>query len=435
MSAPPQLQVTSEIGILRKVMVHTPGPEWDLVPCGPNVLVEEFLIEDLLVLPVAVEEHNCLTRTLGLFIGGENVFEFEELLAEVCAEEATKQEIVGAVSALDSLGLELSRALLTLGPKEVARALICGALNTDGARSSYTNLFRPIPNLLFTRDLGAAVPGGFVISHAAKKARRRETLLMRFVLRSRPFEGANLLDVRGFENPIFWREMRARGPVSIEGGDILVLDEKTLMIGTGERTTEAALYFLRELLQEANSSVRTVVRVILPPGRETMHLDTVFTVMSEKECMAYSPVVKEEARYIRYSFPVSRQAQEEIESFEQVRHGAGLKNLEVVQCGNENELFQSREQWTDGANLFAIAPGILIGYNRNPETIKALEARDPSYRYLDAVKDEAEIEKVAEGFRNGDIEQRILIGLPGSELSRARGGARCMTMPLLRDPI
>lgn len=102
------------------------------MPCGPNVLVEEFLIEDILVLPVAAEEHHRLTRTLGLFIGDDNVIEFEELLAEVCAEEATKQEIVGAVSALDSLGLELSRALLTLDPKELARALICGALDTDG---------------------------------------------------------------------------------------------------------------------------------------------------------------------------------------------------------------------------------------------------------------------------------------------------------------
>src|SRR6266404_3415712 len=106
---------------------------------------------------------------------------------------------------------------------------------------------------------------------------------MRFVLRSHTFEGANVLDVREFENPIFWREMRARGPVSIEGGDIIVLDEKTLMIGTGERTTEAALYFLLELLQEINSTVKTVVRVILPAGRETMHLDTVFTLISKDE--------------------------------------------------------------------------------------------------------------------------------------------------------
>lgn len=435
MYAPPSVLVGSEIGRLRKVMVHAPGPEWDLVPCGPNVLVEEFLIEDILVLPVAVEEHHRLTRTLGLFIGAENVLEFEELLAEVCAEDATRQEIVGAVSALDSLGLELSRALLNLDPRELAPVLICGALSTQGPRSSYTNRFRPIPNLLFTRDLGAAVPGGFVISHAAKKARRRETLLMRFVLRSHPFEGATILDVRGFENLIFWNEIRAKGPVSIEGGDLIVLNEKTLMVGTGERTTEAALYFLLQLLINANSSVQTVIRVILPPGRDTMHLDTVFTVMSKNEFMVYSPVIEKEARFVVYKSPFDFENQEGPLSFEEARRIAKLGDVKLVECGDKNELFQSREQWTDGANLFAIAPGILIGYNRNPETQQALEAREPSYRYLDAVRDEREIVRAAESFRNGNVEQRILIGLPGSELSRARGGPRCMTMPLVRDSL
>ena len=120
-------------------------------------------------------------------------------------------------------------------------------------------------------------------------------------------------------------------------------------------------------------------------------------------------------------------------TFAQAMRQVGYE-YELVKCGHESFLFQTREQWTDGANLFAIAPGVLLGYDRNEETIKALKARQQKYDYLNALDHKKEIDKIAEDFRkNTTTERRIIIGLPGSELSRARGGPRCMTMPLQRD--
>jgi arginine deiminase len=222
-----------------------------------------------------------------------------------------------------------------------------------------------------------------------------------------------------------------------EGGDILVLDKDTLMIGTGERTIEDGLYLVMSMLLEDEEvdSLERVVRVVLPEDRSSMHLDTVLTIIDRNQFLAFGRIIQE-AKFFIYQYPFAPGfADAPPLSFGEALAKLGMKSAEIVNCGGDNPLFQSREQWTDGANLFAIAPGVVVGYDRNVETAKAL--REHGYRYLEPANTSGrkEIEKIAEQVRSGEPTERILIGLRSSELSRAPGGARCMTLPLERDPV
>lgn len=424
------ISVLSEAGRLNKVVIHRPGPEWDLVPCGPGAL-ERYLIEDIFMLPRAQEEHDCFTRVLRLFLGEENVIELADLLVEVCKDNDTRMELIGAVTALESLGLKLSDGLKTLPAEDLANVLIRGANVTTSDTATYENLFPPLPNLLFTRDIGVAMPDGFIVAHANTLARRRETLLMRYILRHPIFEGANKYDIRDYTHDIFWGHFGAED-TALEGGDVLVVDDHTLFIGTGQRTTEAGFFALLSLLeQDEDNPITTVIRAVIPKERASMHLDTVITAVAPREFMVHQPVL-DAVVFERYTRPFDMDGGDTF-SFDDLKKKLKIDRFHY--CGGAHFLFGGREQWTDGANLFAIAPGILLGYDRNVETAK--ELKKVGYKYLEPRdKDWKEIEKLAEEFKKtGRIAEKIIIGLPGAELSRARGGPRCMTMPLMRESV
>jgi arginine deiminase len=439
------LDVRSEIGPLRKVLVHAPGPEWDLVPVVYE-LAQQYLIEDILLLADARREHEALREVLGIFVGAENVIEFGDLLAEACDDATRREQIITATAAFEFLGDAVAEQLLdpSLSAKDVATALISGAILPQSlSKVDYKNLFRSVPNLLFTRDLGAVVGEAFVAGYAAKEARRRESLLTRIVLRhSRLLDGAKVIDIRNLANENFWAETMAGTTqvpwksASLEGGDILVLNESTLLIGTGERTTEVGLTLLITMLVEDEEleSPQHVVRVVLPEDRASMHLDTVLTVLDRKQFLVHEPIIKE-AKFFVYEFPFDPGFTNVPPlSFREAMRRIGMKSVEVVSCGGQNSLWQSREQWTDGANLLAMAPGVVVGYDRNVETAKALEQVGYRYYELTNTSDRKQLEKVARRIRAGETGDRVLIGLRSSELSRARGGPRCMTLPLERGP-
>lgn len=420
---------TSEIGFLKKILIHCPGQEWDLIPCLPGSL-KHYLIEDILVLPKAQKEHRIFTNILALFIGKENVLEFKDLLTEVCTDQNNNKEIVAAIAALESLGQKTIQNLLKLSPADLAKTLICGSIiKQDSPKDSYENLFDPIPNLLFTRDIGVAIPNGFIICHAAKKARQRETLLMRYVLRHKTFTHLRIIDIRNKSNDIFWGRFAGNTKCHIEGGDVLVINENTLMIGTGERTTEFGFYTLLKTLREEGVSIKNIIRAIIPKQRGSMHLDTLLTMTNKDEFIAHEDIVQNIEFHI-YKYPYKNEAKKPLKFLEALSQAAQINSPKIVKCGGENPLFQSREQWTDGANLLAIAPKILLGYSKNEETIKTLQKS--GYTYLEAQRDLAKIEDLAKQCKNNNYDP-VIIGLPGSELSRARGGPRCMSMPLIRE--
>jgi len=426
------MSVLSETGRLRKVIIHRPGPEWDLVPCGPGALTK-YLIEDIFVLSKAQEEHDCLTKVLRLFLGPDNVIDFSHLLTTVCHNANTRLELIGAVTALESLGLKTVEALASLKPADLADVLVRGAVISESQHETYENIFPPLPNLMFTRDIGVSVPRGFILAHAATPTRRRETLLMRYVLRHPIFKDVKKLDIISYQNEIFWHNLRGGEAVSLEGGDLLVLNKATLFVGTGERTTETGFFLLLDLLQSAKSPIKTVIRAVLPSERASMHLDTVITAIGHQQFMVYGPVV-DNLLFEVYRRPFKR-SDKNVFNFSKAMQEAGFPEVQSLDCGGSYQVFRSREQWTDGANLLAIAPGVLLGYDRNKETASVLKGC--GYKYFEPHEHGwQDLMDLATRFQqNGKTEEKILVGLPGSELSRARGGPRCMTMPLVRDSI
>lgn len=430
------LYVDSEIGRLRKVLIHEPGLEWELVPAGLGNLQERYLVEDLFVLETARAEYEIFKNVLATFLGGGNVFEFSEQLTKSLRKKSVRREVVAAVAAIETLGFgAITRLHTDLTPSQLAAALIRGAIirNSDD-RQRFTNLFHPLPNLIFTRDIGAMLPGALVIARAANEIRQREILLLRHIVEYGDlFQATTKIDLGDQPFRIFWHGAR-RTPVSIEGGDIMVLDRNTLLIGVGQRTTEdAALTLMRRIFE--HTEISTIVLVDIPAERASMHLDTIFTRISKSEFVCFKPAFTElkMTRWLKTS-KGPEEAKEKKKGRLFLREWLEQKlkvELKWIECGGPSKLFAHREQWSDGANLLALAPGVVVAYRRNKETTKQL--MNNGYEHVRG-ENRSRVQHLVSQLDAGK-HPRAIITIPDSELSKARGGPRCMAMPLLRDSL
>jgi arginine deiminase len=216
---------------------------------------------------------------------------------------------------------------------------------------------------------------------------------------------------------------------TLEGGDVLVASPEVLLLGLSERTNRRGAEALGEELRARQTSFRHLIVVELPPRRSFMHLDTVFTFIDRDLCLAYLPVVEPGRSQSAHAYHVDLEAAHLTfrlaPSLREALAEVGIRP-EIVPCGGaEDRILQEREQWTDGANAFAIEPGVVVLYRRNRRTVEELAQR--GWRVLDA-------EQVAGG---APVTGRgpTVVTLWANELSRARGGPRCMTMPLEREPL
>lgn len=403
-----ELNVTSETGRLKGVIVHTPGNEVSLV--NPEHK-DELLFDDIIFEEDARQEHLDMLDIFKTAMPSDGkIFEITDLFLETLQmEEARTYFINSLVEKLPELNLYIvKKDLMDLSPKALLKFVI------EGSASSGRFTLSPTPNLLFTRDLAAMVGKNVLISKPAKKARYREALLMEALVRFHPmFEETNKHII-----PI-------ADQASIEGGDVLVASEKLVIIGMSERTSFSGLMTASKGLLE--SGVETVLAVDIPKQRSSMHLDTIFTFASENECIVFPPAITERKNNIvAMSHNNGSVTSKTLPSLKYALEELMEREFTFIQCGGEDRTRQFREQWTDGANVFALAPGIIVGYERNTGTFRMLQEHGYTvmnqFDFIDTYKDR--------DFEPG--KEKIAISFLGHELCRGRGGARCMTMPIAR---
>ena len=403
------VRVDSEVGLLRRVLLHHPGLELRrLTPSN----CDNLLFDDVLWVRRAREEHHAFARTL--VERGVEVLYVSDLLAETVKDDDARGWLLDRVITDREVGPGGRAAVRSFfdeaDPDTVATHLIGGITKGELPPSAHTGLrsatlasddfvLPPLPNHLFTRDTSCWIYDGVSLNPMAKPARRRETVHLEAIYRFHPlFAGELARWYGGTDEPA--------DTAPIEGGDVLVVGRGAVLIGMGERTAPQAVEMLARRLFAAGAAT-TVIAVSLPARRSFMHLDTVLTMVRPDLFVGY-PRVLDLLR--TWTLTPGTDAGDVVVTpqdglFSTLQRVLGEHAIHVLTTGGDG-WESTREQWDDGNNLLALSPGVVVAYERNVDTNTKL--------------------------RHAGVE---VITIAGSELARGRGGPRCMSCPLLRDPI
>ena len=401
-------RVDSEVGTLRKVLVHRPGLEHArLTPTN----AADLLFDDVIWVKRAQEEHDAFRGVMR--DRGVEVFDAAQLLTDVLALSEGRTWVLDRVLDERHVGVYLARERYEwargMAPAGLAEFLIGGVTKAElsqGAGLTYESsaqnemLLPPLPNFLFQRDPSCWIYDGVTLNPMTMPARRPETVFMEAIYRFHPM----FVDAGGVR---VWHGGVDQdwGRASVEGGDVMAIGNGAVMIGMGERTAPQAVTMIARELFRAGSA-RLVFAVAMPHARHYMHLDTVMT-MVDRDAVTLFPDVVEGAR-IWSIRPGERPELPVVEPFQggvvdALSHALGVEAMRVVPTGGD-PFGSEREQWDDGNNVLCLEPGVVIAYDRNVATNTRL--------------------------REEGIE---VITVPGSELGRGRGGSHCMSCPIERD--
>ncbi|MGU8900967.1 arginine deiminase [Clostridium perfringens] len=407
------LNVTSEIGRLKTVLLHRPGEEIEnLTPA----LLDRLLFDDIPYLKVAREEHDAFAKTLR--DNGVEVLYLEVLAAETMdTDNNLKDKFISEF--IDEAGVQsegLKEALIKYfnsfsTNKEMIDKMMAGVRKEelkdyhreslyDQVNDVYPFVCDPMPNLYFTRDPFATIGHGITLNHMRTDTRNRETIFAKYIFRHHPrFKGKDIP---------FWFNRDEN--TSLEGGDELILSKEILAVGISQRTDSASVEKLaKKLLYYPDTSFKTVLAFKIPVSRAFMHLDTVFTQVDYDKFTVHPGIVGPLEVYALTKDPENDGqllVTEEVDTLENILKKYLDRDIKLIKCGGGDEIIAAREQWNDGSNTLAIATGEVIVYSRNYVTNEILEK---------------------EGIK--------LHVIPSSELSRGRGGPRCMSMPLIREDL
>lgn len=475
-----KISVTSEIGTLRRLLVHS--PDSGLGKVVPSK-AQDWLFEDIVHLEtIRRKEYDFYTKLLLYFLDPEKikgrlkevddadnnfdfykpdndaffrsdkVVELQWLLGEILEDQEIRQKLVASVCAIENCSYEMQDKLAMLPGQELAKVFISGTANDKEM------LFPPIPNFIFTRDIGITINDYILLNKPAKKARTREALLVKYIIYNHPlFAGYrdNIIELPNISHHFLLPKDGDDKKVTLEGGDIMVVSRDHLLIGISERTTMEAAHQCINILFEKNI-VKKITVVKIPKKRDYMHIDTVFTQVKRNVWVLLGAFSKKAIK-MEDADPVQRvlegnkkedkiritqfrkkdpSAPEYFDNLEELLADISRNDLKCeekvrfIYSGNNEFPYDAREQWTDSCNLLALKEGVVLGYDRNDKTVEAF--REAGFHVIHA-------HDLVRQLENGEIRPKdmtdTLITMPSAELSRARGGFHCMSMPLLRDEI
>lgn len=403
------IHVTSEIGKLKTVMLHRPGREIENIT--PDSM-ERLLFDDIPYLPIAQKEHDFFAKTLS--DQGIEVIYFEKLAAEALEDKEVRKEFLDRMIAESGYAIgathdALMEYLSDMEPQLMINKVIEGVRGSDiniktsdlqsvSENTDWPFLMDPMPNTYFTRDPQASIGDGISINKMTFEARMRESLITEYIIKyNKRFAGQ--VEV--------WRDRNHK--THIEGGDELVLSDHVLAIGISQRTTANAIEDITKKLFE-DSKYDTIIAISIPHNHAMMHLDTVFTMINYDQFTVHPAILNEEGQVDNWVIHPGKDGEISMEHHTDIKavlkKALNKSDIDLIPTGNGDPIVAPREQWNDGSNTLAIAPGEVVTYDRN-------------YVSNDLLR-----------------EHGILVHeVRSSELSRGRGGPRCMSCPIVREDI
>lgn len=475
------VQVSSEIGRLRRLLVHS--PDSGLGKVVPSK-AQDWLFEDIVHLDtIRKKEYDYYTKILLYFLDpdkirgrladisspeskrnfynpghkeffrSDKVVEIQWLLAEILEDREIKMKLVSSICAIENCSYDVQLRLQELPATDLARIFITGSPDDEHM------LFPPIPNFIFTRDIGIVINGYVLLNKPARKARIREALLMKYIFFNHPlfagYRGKIIELPDTFQHFLLPKDGDERR-VTLEGGDVMVVSPDHVLIGVSERTSMEAAHQAINILFE-KGIVKKISIIRIPKKRDYMHIDTVFTQVKRNVWVMLGVFSKkamknENADSVQKALEGNVRKDEKLKiiqfkkkDIENPKYYDNLEDLlteisendlgcrepvKFIYSGNNEFPFDAREQWTDSCNLLALKEGVVLGYDRNDKTVEAF--RDNGFQVIEA---EDLIQQLEAGVTSLDSLTDTIILMPSAELSRARGGFHCMSMPLLRDEI
>lgn len=500
---PQQYYVDNELGRLRRLLIHS--PDGGIGKIIPGTFADN-LYDDIVHLQSMQKEYNSYVKLLLYFLDPEKVeyirqyqltaeadrkancfipgkkeyfnsdkvLDTQQVLAEIMSDERVKLRLISAICSYEEISHAIQVRLENIhDPALLAKIFITGILPAEeGSNGEDMFIFPPIPNFIFTRDIGIMVKDHILLSRMATGARRRESLLTKYLslyyfFRDQPEKVMEIIEDSDYF--LYEEEERKHRVITIEGGDVMMIHPKHFVIGCSIRTSPNAISeIIHTIFSKPELGVEKVSVVKIPRNRAQMHIDTIFTQVRRDAWVLYGrfserilrdehtsrhsyvnllshvprPLEMEQVEIMQFYKPVDEpyiktrdySVPEKLPGIESLLRkisvedfGVTASQVKVIYSGGNVFPHDEREQWTDSCNVVALKEGVVIGYDRNDKTADAF--RDQGFQVITT----AELfRKFEEGLKPDEVENTLIL-LPSAELSRARGGSHCMSMPLLRD--
>ena len=497
--------VENELGRLRKLLIHS--PDGGIGKIIPGTFADN-LYDDIVHLKSMQKEYNHYVKLLLYFLDREKinyinnyqqqaepdkkswcfipgkaeyfnsdkVLDTQQLLAEIIKEEKVKLRLISAICSYEESSFAIQQRLENINdPALLAKVFITGILpSEENGTNEEMFIFPPVPNFIFTRDIGIMVKGHILLSRMATVARRRESLITKFLslyyfFKDEPQKIMEIIEESDFF--LYEEEERKHRIITIEGGDVMMIHPKHFVIGCSIRTSSSAVNeIVHSIFSKPELGIEKISVVKIPKNRAQMHIDTIFTQVKRNVWVLYGrfserilqdehvsrhtytnkldhnprPLEMEQVEILQYRKPVHElyiktkdySVHENLPGIESLLRqiskedfGINPEDVKIIYSGGNVFPHDEREQWTDSCNMVALKDGVVIGYDRNDHTAEAFRAA--GFNVLTTTE---AFEKFENGVDPDSIENTLIL-LPSAELSRARGGSHCMSMPLLRDSL